>query len=82
MGNNVPVRDRSLDAGIVRLNVNLNAETAAALRRVAEERGISATETVRRAVALLDYLEAEKQQGRRIFTGNDGDQAMRELVLM
>ena len=45
------------DTALVRLNVNLNKETAAALKDIAEKQGISLTEAVRRAVALLKFIE-------------------------
>jgi predicted transcriptional regulator len=42
-----------------RLNVNVNDETAAALHELAERRGVTVTEVVRRAVAALKFLEDE-----------------------
>ncbi len=58
-----------------RLSVNITAETETALR-ARQARGVTATETIRRAVALLDLFDREQQAGGRIrFVGPD-----RELV--
>jgi hypothetical protein len=68
--------------GTVRLNVNLNAETANALKQIAEERQISVTEAVRRAVAVYDYIDSESRKGRRIQTSNQDREDIREFVMM
>ncbi len=49
-----------------RLSVNINHDTAAALRQMAQERGISVTEAVRRAVAIAKFVEDETRRGHRI----------------
>lgn len=53
---------------IVRLNVNLNGETADALKELAASRGISYTEVVRQAISIYDYLSREQDKGRVIRT--------------
>lgn len=53
---------------IVRLNVNLNGETADALKELAARNGISYTEVVRRAISIYDYLSREQDKGRVIRT--------------
>lgn len=73
---------RSSDQSLVRLNVNLNAETAAALRELAEERDISFTEAVRRAISVYKYMNDETQSGRHIQTTNSDREDVRELILM
>jgi len=73
---------RSSDQSLVRLNVNLNAETAAALRELADERDISFTEAVRRAISVYKYMNDEKQAGRHIQTTNADREDVRELLLM
>ena len=65
---------------ITRLTVNLNAETAAALNEIAAKRGISLTETVRRAVAVLKFVEDEIQKGNAVQS-TDGART-RELLLV
>ena len=75
-------QDRSDDDAneLTRLSVNLNAETAAALKELAERRGISLTETVRRAIAVLKFVEDEIQKGNTVQS-TDGART-RELLLV
>ncbi|WP_411699022.1 ribbon-helix-helix protein, CopG family [Conyzicola sp.] len=77
-----PSRDTSVDTGIVRLNVNLNAETAAALRKIADERDISFTEAVRRAISVYDFIDSETRNGRRVQTTDSDRSNVRELIWM
>ncbi len=51
-----------------RLSVNLNREAGEALKEIAERRGMSITETVRRAIGALKFVENEIQQGKTIQT--------------
>jgi len=67
---------------ITRLNVNLNAETAEALKEIAEHRGISFTEAVRRAISVYKFIDDETQEGHRIQTVDPERNQVRELVLM
>lgn len=51
-----------------RLGVNVNAETAAALRELAAEHHVSVTEVVRRAVGLYQFVHAEtKTKGNELL---------------
>lgn len=70
------------DTALVRLNVNLNKESAAALRELADTQGISFTEAVRRAIAVYKYVSDEQEQGRKIQTMDSKEKNKRELVLM
>lgn len=70
------------DTALVRLNVNLNKETAAALREIADEQGVSYTEAVRRAIAIYKYVVDEQAAGRKIQTMDANEKNKRELVLM
>jgi hypothetical protein len=67
---------------MTRLNVNLNSETAAALQEIAENRGISFTEAVRRAISVYKFIDDETQEGHRIQTVDPERNQVRELVLM
>ena len=67
---------------LVRLNVNLNSETAVALKEIADHRGISFTEAVRRAISVYKFIDEETQEGRRIQTVSPDRSEVRELVLM
>lgn len=69
-------------ANLVRLSVNLNSETADALKELAASRGVSATEAVRRAISLYKFLEDESKSGRHIQTTDSDRSTVRELVLI
>jgi len=73
---------RARTANLVRLNVNLNTETADALRELADERGISVTEAVRRAISLYKYIEDETHDGKRIQVADRAGKMVSELVLI
>lgn len=49
-----------------RLSVNINDETAQALKELATRRGTSVTEIVRRAVAVYKFVEDEVGQGKTL----------------
>lgn len=70
------------NTGIVRLNVNLNAETADTLKKISEEHNLSLTEVVRRAISLYNFIEEETERGHRIQTVSPDKGEVRELVLM
>ena len=74
--------DANTARGLVRLNVNLNRETAEALKEIAEERGISATEAVRRAISIYKYIDDEVQDGRKVITSDQENKNVKELVLL
>ena len=46
-----------------KLNVNINDETAAALKELADRRQITVTEVVRRAVSVYKFIEDEVVDG-------------------
>jgi hypothetical protein len=48
-----------------RLNVNINDETAAALRELAARRQTTVTEIVRRAVSVYKFVEDEVVDGNK-----------------
>lgn len=50
-----------------RLSVNINDECADVLRAVMADRGISATEAIRRALGLLDLAERVRREGGRLI---------------
>ena len=65
-----------------RLNVNMNAQTADALRQLARDNGISFTEAVRRAISIYKFFEDEMAQGRKIQTMDRDGGNKRDVVLM
>src|SRR3954452_1193318 len=54
------------DTKVTRLSININEETAAALRDMAARRGVSVTEAVRRAVAIAKFVEDETMNGSTV----------------
>lgn len=65
-----------------RLNINLNDETAEALKELAAKHHISVTEAVRRAVAILKFVEDETDEGHKLQITDPRHNTVRELVLM
>jgi hypothetical protein len=51
---------------MTRLSVNINDDTAAALRSLAEEDGVTITEVVRRAVSVYKFFDEAKDAGKTI----------------
>jgi hypothetical protein len=52
--------------GLVRLSINLNAETADAFKALIERKGITITEGIRRAITVWKFLEDETARGNQI----------------
>lgn len=73
------MRGRDTVTDYTRLSININSETEAALLR-RKANGVSFTETLRRAVTLLDVLDREQQAGNVIRLVGNG--TTRELVLL
>ncbi|BDZ52345.1 hypothetical protein GCM10025867_51530 (plasmid) [Frondihabitans sucicola] len=68
------------DGGVVRLSVNMAPETAEMLKENAARRGLSYTEEIRRAIAIVKYLDAEIASGNKILTSNA--EGYRELIIV
>lgn len=51
-----------------RLSVNINDEAAEILRTVTQERRISTTEAIRRAIGLLGFFEEARRNNARVYT--------------
>lgn len=66
----------------VRLSVNLNKDTADALKEIAQSRGISITEAVRRSLNVYFYLLEQHDKGRTIETCNSRGKRRRELIFL
>lgn len=67
-------------AALVRLSVNVNQETAAALKELSKRRGVTVTEAVRRSISLQKFLQGERRRGRKVHTLNADGTRVRELV--
>jgi len=66
---------------LVRLSVNLNQESADALKAVSEKKGISYTEAVRRAIAIGKFVDDAVAVGSTIQVV-DANGNVREAVLL
>lgn len=53
-----------------RLNVNVNDECKASLEAYARTHGVTVTESVRRAVSLLNFHDVQTAQGNRMAAVN------------
>jgi hypothetical protein len=67
---------------LTRLSVNLNEETTAALHEIANARGITYTEAVRRCILVAKYIEDSTAEGRQVITQRPDGTHARELVLL
>lgn len=65
----------------VKTTLSLTPETAEVLRSLANDRGTSFTEVVRRAIALEKYLSDAKQAGGRVLV-EEPDKVIKELVFL
>lgn len=55
-----------------RLSVNINDETANALREIAKDEGTTVTEVVRRAVSVYKFFDDARDEGKTIqLVGKD-----------
>lgn len=66
--------------GYTRLSINLNPEAAAALKAYTDKRHISYTEAVRRAIAILKFVDDEISSGNEIQV-TDGEN-VKKVVLV
>ena len=66
----------------IRLSVNMNQETADALREIAEVYGVSVTEAVRRAVSVAHFVEEQTRAGKTVQIEDPKTGKVRELVMM
>lgn len=60
-----------------RLSMNLNDESAALLRKAADDEGRTITEVVRRALGVYDFVMAEARNGSQVrVTRADGSSGL------
>ena len=65
-----------------RLSVNVPVSTMALLRRVAQERGTSITDVVRRAIALLKLIDDAEKDGLELQVYNPKTDRTRSVQLI
>jgi hypothetical protein len=83
----LPTLEKEPDAGtaVARLSVNLAHDTMEVLRWLASRRAASVTETIRRAISVLKFVEDEVAKGNKLAvveTAENGEQRIREIVLV
>lgn len=74
--------EKSSTGSYARLSVNINDETAAALRTLADRDGVTITELIRRAVSVLAFVEGEIDKGNEIRVVDKRRGTVSELVLL
>ena len=66
---------------MTRLNVNINDETAAAIRQIMERHGWTATEVVRRSVSVYALLHRAQQRGHIEIAETENGTVTRVVIL-
>lgn len=66
---------------LTKLSVNINKDTADAIKEMAEARGISITEVIRRAISIAVFIYEETRAGRQIHTVRADGKKRRELII-
>ena len=66
----------------IRLSVNMNSETAEALKELAERNQISVTEAVRRAISVAHFIEEQSRAGKSVQIEDPKTGKVRELIMM
>ncbi len=72
---------RSRTAPAVKTTLNLPAESSEILRALADQRGSTLAEVIRRALQLEQYLTQIRDEGGRILIEMKEDQSPKELVI-
>jgi hypothetical protein len=76
-------KDQSPEGGgnqATRLSVNLSQESAGVLREYAGRKGVSVTEAVRRAIALLAFADETQRRGASINVEENG--VLKDIVFL
>lgn len=64
----------------IKVSVNLTPEEVETLKRIAERRGISMTEVIRRALAMEKFIDESSAAGEKILV-QSSDKSMRQLLI-
>lgn len=74
MADNItPIRRRQSPGKQTRLNININDQTAHALRRYSAENGVTITEAVRRFAGVADHILTAIADGNDVLFRKDGE---------
>jgi len=66
-------RSKTTESSQTRLNVNINSQTAAALKDYADKHDVSVTEAVRRLVGVGDFIAKAQEEGKQVLFRQDGE---------
>ena len=64
-----------------KVTVNLPDDTVEAIKKMAEDRGITQTEAIRQAIESQYFLNREVQNGREILLQNPANKTVQRLIL-
>jgi len=67
--------------GLVRLSVNINAQTARVIKSIAKDSNISITEVIRRAISVAYFLYGESRSGRKIVVTDKRGREIKQIFL-
>jgi hypothetical protein len=79
-GGGGPGIDSASSGRLVRLAVNLGPEASDVLKEYAGRKGISVTEAVRRAIAVLAFVDETQRRGASINVEDDG--VLKEVMFL
>ncbi len=77
-----PIDDQDGEVKFTRLSVNIALDVADMIRTLTRRKGITATEGVRRAIAIWKLVEDETAAGNSVQVVNPKTGKTRELVLL
>jgi hypothetical protein len=72
--------DGATSGRLVRLAVNLGPESSDVLKEYASRKGVSVTEAVRRAIAVLAFVDETQRRGASINVEEDG--VLKEVMFL
>ena len=64
----------------VKVTVNLPDNTVEAIKRIAQERGITVTEALRQVIDSQSFLDQEIQGGNNLLIQNKNDKTFRQVL--
>ena len=78
----MPKLARSRATRAVKTTLNLPAESSELLRALADQRGTTLAEVIRRALRLEQYLTQIRNEGGRILVEKRDDASPKEIVIL
>jgi hypothetical protein len=68
-------------SNLVRLSINLSFETSEILKALADRKGITITEGIRRAIAIWEFVEGEIARGNQMAV-IEKDETVRKVLIL